>query len=722
MLILGLAFTYIAAPLALFLTLARVLRNENLSPWLLLVVAFGAAPALISRILIWLLHVVPGNAPAVYVATIVLVFVGLAAFGARALPKLRQMADETGHWLRGNVRTVAGAFILGATLPAVLLNPSVAAWISSLYARAISSYNLGASGWAGTMPPFATAALLATVIVALARPLEYRQTSGAPQDRKAPAGSGIVEACLGALLVALLGMAFLLLFGRPLYENDATQYFKVATLMYEARSVAFYPLVPAAPDGTFASSAHPLGHYGSLIWSFMFAGTPAPGVAKVGIVAGALATLSGLWLLLHRYGAAAMLAAMVILISTPGYFIQFVSGGIDTNRLMLLFLAAMALGHSAREGSWLGFLVASVVAGLALQSHSQSGILVPFAILGAALAFRAPWKKKIALVVSGGLIAFAVGGEQYVLNLIRFGSPFNNEHTIWKDVPSLDYRGWRLGRAPRTDLWGRLSAGPFIGFTWWWIFGLSWWLALLGGVLGWRTIQRDRPLAVLAFLTATTLAFLFVFYGFTGDGELLVMNYRYPMSVQPVLAALAGLLVGGILTYRGLLRPLGLFTGVVVLALGGWIILAREVVPELPRLRLGALDRSRFAELDAMPAHATAGYLGELEALRELRAKTSKDAFFLTFFQNNFSYYSERRFIRDVDPRMIPFYRATTKELAIEELQRLGINHVYIPSWSWPTIDRSHINGIVNDPALAELLVSQFGYRVYRLNFQPKAQ
>lgn len=172
---------------------------------------------------------------------------------------------------------------------------------------------------------------------------------------------------------------------------------------------------------------------------------------------------------------------------------------------------------------------------------------------------------------------------------------------------------------------------------------------------------------------------------------------------------------------RRVLDVAGALAALAVLGCGVFLTLAREAVPQLPNLAFGALTRSRFEELAAMPPQSKLDVLSELEAIRDLRAHTPEDATFVVFVQNAFSYYAGRRFIRDVDPRMADFYRTADKEAALAVLRRLGVGYVYIQSWSWPTVDHSFIKAIVADPALAEPVAGRFGYRTFRLKPAPGA-
>jgi hypothetical protein len=153
-----------------------------------------------------------------------------------------------------------------------------------------------------------------------------------------------------------------------------------------------------------------------------------------------------------------------------------------------------------------------------------------------------------------------------------------------------------------------------------------------------------------------------------------------------------------------------------VLLEGFWVFMARDALPNLASVRMGSLLRPPLEELSAMPPQEHGGQLSELQALRELRAQTPPDARFLTFYQRGFAYYANRVFISDLDPRLIDFYRASDKQSGLAVLRRLNIDHIYLPGWSWPTIDKSVIKRIIEDSAVSTLIVDRFGYKVYRLN------
>ncbi len=87
----------------------------------------------------------------------------------------------------------------------------------------------------------------------------------------------------------------------------------------------------------------------------------------------------------------------------------------------------------------------------------------------------------------------------------------------------------------------------------------------------------------------------------------------------------------------------------------------------------------------------------------------------LIFRQNDFKYYSDNKFIRHLDPRMIPVLEETSKEKAFEALSRLGVKYILIPSYMVPTYSDTIISEIVSDCRLCLPVVDIRGVRLFRV-------
>ena len=541
---LGLLFTYLAAPAALYVALLQFCGYHG-HDWRLLGICFGITPPLISRCVVWLLYAYPGGADFTYIAAVVALFILFAVYGRNRIAAFNQMKAALTSWWRGALEAGAVALVVATSAIAMIFASAGEQLWAQSYSHLVGSWDPNANGWAGTMPPFATATLMALALAAGWKLLAPDSSSASTLR------SNVTLGVLAGLVLTVIVVIAVLQFGRPVYESDALNYFKLATLLYEEKSLTSYPVVAPQPDGMYDPSAHPLGHIGTLIWNFMLAGSPAPGAGKLGVLMATVATLVGLWVALHPRGPVAVLAAMLILVTTPAYVAQVVGLGMDAQRLSLLLLTLIALVLAAQRPGWRTWVVGGVVAGLALNSHSQMAVLVPtVVVVTIVLSWSTPARERLLGMLIVGIVAFLVGGERYVLNLVQFGTPVYNGAAIFELVPGLDYHGWRFGLAPRQDLWGRLSSGGLMGFTYWYFFGLSWWLGLLAIVVEAKEVLACAMLRAVSATVLVSLAFLVAFFAFTSAGELLIANYRYALSLQPMVAVLGGVFIGHLYELR----------------------------------------------------------------------------------------------------------------------------------------------------------------------------
>jgi len=94
---------------------------------------------------------------------------------------------------------------------------------------------------------------------------------------------------------------------------------------------------------------------------------------------------------------------------------------------------------------------------------------------------------------------------------------------------------------------------------------------------------------------------------------------------------------------------------------------------------------------------------------------TPKDSLVLVFRQNDFALYGERKFIRHLDPRMIPVLQANDRETALRELHRLGVDYLLVPAYGVVTIFDTKIYEILSDPAVSEVVMESGGARLLKL-------
>lgn len=67
------------------------------------------------------------------------------------------------------------------------------------------------------------------------------------------------------------------------------------------------------------------------------------------------------------------------------------------------------------------------------------------------------------------------------------------------------------------------------------------------------------------------------------------------------------------------------------------------------------------------------------------------------------------------NPKLVDVYRSKSKRTCYEQMRRLGLNYVYVPSYSSPLITNTHLFEVLGDSSLSSLCLSFGGYRLYQL-------
>lgn len=114
------------------------------------------------------------------------------------------------------------------------------------------------------------------------------------------------------------------------------------------------------------------------------------------------------------------------------------------------------------------------------------------------------------------------------------------------------------------------------------------------------------------------------------------------------------------------------------------------------------------------------GY-GKYKMLSAIRTLTPKDSLFLVFRQSDFAAFAQRRFIFMNNPKLIDVYGAKSKRECYERMRSLGLDYVYVPSYSSPLITNTHLFEVLGDASLSTLWMSFSGYRLYTLKAAPSS-
>ncbi len=194
----------------------------------------------------------------------------------------------------------------------------------------------------------------------------------------------------------------------------------------------------------------------------------------------------------------------------------------------------------------------------------------------------------LVLIAFATLLAVGLSFERYGMNLVQYGSPVPKCHKVLSIDECMDYSPWARDYK-YSQIYPRPTAQGYAVYPFVWVWRMVYetmftitsrtyppsdkvyyygfsplivahvvaWIGVAGGVLGiivfWRRIRRNRPLTVLLGITVFYAIILFIqnFSMYHHSGEAVAIHGRYLVPVYPVL--LVCLAIG----WRGLLERFG---------------------------------------------------------------------------------------------------------------------------------------------------------------------
>lgn len=369
-----------------------------------------------------------------------------------------------------------------------------------------------------------------------------------------PAGFVNLAIALFAFLALIFGLGgtVALAIIVPINANDPLEYFRLAGHLAETRDGWVYPTTDTtATDGFTASWTHPLGYINLLTYSYLLQGnTETSFVARfvAPYFAFALAFLLVAFAGFRRKVSGVLTA--LFLVSTPLFYGLVVQCHIDPTRIAAFTAAIAATWMAAASPSvWRG-LLAGLVCGVSMFSHSIGILTLPIAIpIYVLLARRSQlWVHSLvtALMVIVPLLMLALN---YSINFRVFGSPIADAVEIWT-YPELGVEHSRLVTRMMETPVDMLFNGALMGFRKTDLFGPFYFVFLLAiGVWTWSIRSAWlNPIKALRqqqwrLADDPTPAALLVVIGYTGimiitllaGTDLAVKNARYILTMQPFL-------------------------------------------------------------------------------------------------------------------------------------------------------------------------------------------
>lgn len=528
-------------------------------------------------------------------------------------------------------------------------------------------------------------------------------------ERLAPSGSRTpwdwAEKVLLVLLLVWLAGLFANAILIPLTQNDSLEYATVGRILFESRTLASYPAIhpEQTASGFYGPWTHPPLYVAQIYAASLVQGhADAPGFMRLLAPWGLAATVG----LLAAWGAQASrkigLLAALILVTTPLLFLGAESALIDAFPVLGLLLVLVALdgvdGPPAARGAAMGLAL-----GLSLWTHSQAVLFVPLA--GAALLVhggRKGWRAAIAAGLVMLAVALVISVWPYLRNIALFGSPISDNPVVFA-MPELAWPDYfTIGRG--VDHWPAIvQYGWFKGWFALEAYGVEFWLMLAGVLvvaLAWR---RGKAMPAAALALALVACYLAGVVASTLLGlDLMIKNERYMLVVVPAVCLLAGF---------GLARAMSgpRSTALVMLGVAG-LFSAQLLVLVGYRFAANGLTPTTLGQPFSVTLAGRAEYL----AVDYLRRETPRDTLVFTLKPADM-YYSGRRMLSYLDPRMVPFYRERDPGRALRLLEELGVRYVHVADYGLPPLHNSAIEAILRNPQWARLVFQADGNQVYAL-------
>lgn len=566
------------------------------------------------------------------------------------------------------------------------------------------------------------------LIAAVAYPLRSPRLPGV--DGWLPFGSAALFAAALATLFALFGGTI----SAPFYANDALEYATVAKELARTNSIWSYPLINPTEtlSGFFGPWTHPPLYPATLYFVGLVHGTPDATVYMKIVAFGFSAVTVTLVITLGRLMTPAVgFAAALLMLLAPLFRDSIMTSLIDALPTAgLLLVVALHIGQTGspmRRG-----LFSGIGLGLALWTHSQAILFIPLFLCLCITHYGLRGLRSAASEAATAIaVTLLIAAWPYYRNIVLFGSPISDNPAIFA-LPSLDWDSYFSYARGLTSDMARLQYGVFKGWFARPSFSSLFWIATPGLILIiYRLAKRYREIfssgssgLPIALRLQMNLVVIFAFY-FVGMAlstlagiDLMIKNDRYLIVVVPAAALIGaiGLVELAKLSYRWATdqnrRPLTRETA-------GIIGIAALAVVLLRPTSAWVLEIASSFSLKSLDAASFLKRTPNLSSVRWLHDFTPQSATVLAMRPSDM-YYSDRKMISYLDPRLLGFYSNKEKIGASATLRNLGITHIQIPDYYIPPVYNSSLEDIAADPSVTTLVYDRGMAQIYDLQNSEK--
>lgn len=502
----------------------------------------------------------------------------------------------------------------------------------------------------------------------------------------------------------------------PLTQNDALEYATVGRILFHTNDLASYPAIhpELTASGFYGPWTHPPLYPVLIYLAYALQGhADFPGLMRIISPWCLLSATFIVYKLGSFHNRLTGFLAALFFISTPLLFLGADSALIDA--LPVLGMTLVIATITGLDSSKKAAVAQGLILGLALWTHSQAVLFIPLSL--ASLFFYLGWKnwklvfRQSIIIVACALI---IAAPPYIHNLFTVGKLISDTPAVFA-LPKL---GWNeyFALARGVNTWPeRIQYGLFKGWFALEAYSISFWLMLIGLFYFIKALRNISLKDFQHWLIIPTIILLVYLLGVLVSMllgiDLMIRNERYWLVVIPATALITGFGISKLLENKQNTKPNYFYIQLIITSLLLIVFVSQLIVVSVYRLHENGINlNTKTVKIPILLASRP-----EISVINYLKNETNPNDLVLSLKPADM-FYSSRRMISYLDPRLIPFYQASNPEKGWYLLKKLGVKYIHMPDYYLPSVYNSTLQSILADSRFTTLVYSADGNQIYKLN------
>ena len=512
----------------------------------------------------------------------------------------------------------------------------------------------------------------------------------------------------------------------PLTQNDSLEYATAARILYDTGNLADYPALDSQKysSGFYGPWTHP-PLYASIIYnSYLLQGNAdMPGFMRIISPWFTLLSVGIIYALGSLINRRVGLFSALLFFSTPILFLGTDSALIDSLPILGLLLIITSIIGIETTAIKSGLIQGSIL-GMALWTHSQALLFIPISlacifIFNGIYNWRLSYRQSFIFI----LVAISIAAFPYIRNLSLFGSLISDTNIVYA-LPQMKWGDYfSIGRG-LDSVTAIIQYGIFKG---WFVpeyYSLSFWIMSFGVIYFFARYSaisviknalggiKNDPVKVIVLALAILLIYLGgVILSVIMGIDLMIRNERYILVILPFVSLIGGWFVASC-THSSIKSKIFNTVRIAFISVVACFVSVQLVFFVAYRLNftlnqgfLASIFEEQDKKLRLRP---------EMLAMDFLRLNTAQNSLVLSLKPADM-YYSHRKMVSYLDPRLVKFYATDNMEEGLSLLKEIGINYIYLPDYSLPPFYNSILHKIIADTHYSTLQFSIGGFQIYKL-------